>query len=162
MDIKLFKQVLLITGISVLCGASFNTMRDGGISWLAKPMEKISSTNDIELNIDVPSVREINLETAKNLQKNGALFVDARSEEYLEDGFIPGAINNDDTDVLSDEIATLIGFDKGFVIYCSDDDCGSSEDLAYDLQEYGFNNILVFKGGWKTWSESGLDIDYNE
>ena len=39
-------------------------------------------------------------------------FVDARSEEYLEDGFIPGAINNDDTDALSDEIATLIGFDK--------------------------------------------------
>ena len=162
MDIKLFKQVLLITGISVLCSASFNTMRDGGISWLAKPIEKISSTNDIELNIDVPSVREINLETAKNLQKNGALFIDARSEEYLEDGFIPGAINNDDTDALSDEIATLIGFDRGFVIYCSDDDCGSSEDLAYDLQEYGFNNILVFKGGWKTWSESGLDIEYNE
>ena len=162
MDIKLFKQVLLITGISVLCGASFNALRDGGISWLAKPMEKINSTNDIELNIDVPSVREINLETAMNLQKNGTLFVDARSEEYLEDGFIPGAINNDDINALSDEIAALIGFDRGFVIYCSDDDCGSSEDLAYDLQEYGFNNILVFKGGWKTWSESGLDIEYNE
>ena len=145
-----------------MCGASFNTMRDGGISWLAKPIEKINSTNDIELNIDAPSVREINLETAMNLQQNGTLFVDARSEEYLEDGFIPGAINNEDTDSLSDEIATLIGFDKGFVIYCSDDDCGSSEDLAYDLQEYGFNNILVFKGGWKTWSESGLDIEYNE
>ena len=162
MDIKLVKQVLLITGISVLCGASFNALRDGGISWLAKPMEKINSTNKIELNIDVPSVREINLETAMNLQKNGTLFVDARSEEYLEDGFIPGAINNDDIDALSDEIAALIGFDRGFVIYCSDDDCGSSEDLAYDLQEYGFNNILVFKGGWKTWSESGLDIEYNE
>ena len=145
-----------------MCGASFNALRDGGISWLAKPMEKIKSTNNIELNIDVPSVREINLETAINLQKNGTLFVDARSEEYLEDGFIPGAINNYDTDALSDEIATLIGFDKGFVIYCSDDDCGSSEDLAYELQEYGFNNILVFKGGWKTWSESGFDIDYNE
>ena len=162
MDIKLVKQVLLITGISVLCGASFNTLRDSGIFWLAKPMEKINSTNNIELNIDVPSVREINLETAMNLQKNGTLFVDARSEEYLEDGFIPGAINNGNTDALSDEIATLIGFDKGFVIYCSDDDCGSSEDLAYDLQEYGFNNILVFKGGWKTWSESDLDIEYNE
>ena len=162
MDIKLVKQVLLITGISVLCGASFNALRDGGISWLAKPMEKINSTNNIHLNIDVPSVREINLETAMSLQQNGTLFVDARSEEYLEDGFIPGAINNDDTDSLYDEIATLIGFDRGFVIYCSDDDCGSSEDLAYDLQEYGFNNILVFKGGWKTWSESGLDIEYNE
>ena len=35
-------------------------------------------------------------------------------------------------------------------------------DSDYKIQEYGFNNILVFKGGWKTWSESGLDIEYNE
>ncbi len=136
-----------------MCSASFNTMRDGGISWLAKPMEKISSTNDIELNIDVPSVREINLETAKNLQKNGALFVDARSEEYLEDGFIPGAINNDDTDALSDEIATLIGFDKGFVIYCSDDDCGSSEDLAYDYK----NMDLIISSSSKVVGKHGVN-----
>ena len=162
MDIKFQKQVALIIGISFICGASYNSIRDGGIPWLAKPIEKISSAKDIEINIGIPSIREIDLETAIKLQKSGALFVDARSEEYLEDGFIPGAINNDDTDALSDEITTLIGFDKGFVIYCSDDDCGSSEDLAYDLQEYGFNNILVFKGGWKTWTESGLDVDYNE
>ena len=123
-------------------------------------MEKINSTNDIELNIDAPSVREINLETAKNLQKNGALFVDARSEEYLEDGFIPGAINNDDTDALSDEIATLIGFDKGFVIYCSDDDCGSSEELSYQLYDQGFESIYLFKGGWKQWIENNLPAKY--
>jgi len=48
LDIKLFKQVFLIIGISVLCGASFNAIRDGGISWLARPMEKINSTNKIE------------------------------------------------------------------------------------------------------------------
>ena len=162
MNIKLLKQVSFVISISFLCGATFNTLRDNGISWLAKPMEKINSANNIELDIDVPSVREIDLETAINLQNSGTLFVDARSEEYLEDGFIPGAINNDDTDALSNEITSLIGFDKGFVIYCSDDDCGSSEDLAYELQEYGFNNILVFKGGWKTWTESGLDVEYYE
>ena len=156
MDIKLVKQVFLIIGISVLCGASFNALRGGGISWLAKPMEKIKSTSNIELNIDIPSVREINLETAINLQKNGILFVDARSEEYLEDGFIPGAINNDDTDALSDEIATLIGFDKGFVIYCSDDDCGSSEELSYQLYDQGFESIYLFKGGWKEWTDANL------
>ena len=152
----------LIIGISFICGASYSSIIDVCIPCLAKLIEKISSAKYIEINIGIPSIREIDVETAIKLHKSGALFVDARSEEYLEDGFIPGAINNDDTDALSDEITTLIGFDKGFVIYCSDDDCGSSEDLAYDLQEYGFNNILVFKGGWKTWTESGLDVDYNE
>ena len=56
----------------------------------------------------------------------------------------------------------MIGFDTGFVIYCSDDDCGSSEELAYQFQDIGFNNILVFKGGWKSWKDAGLEIEYHE
>ena len=90
------------------------------------------------------------------------LFVDARAEEYLLEGFIPGAIAADDVEILSEKINTLIGLDKGFVIYCSDDDCGSSEELAYELQDIGFNNILVFKGGWRSWTDAGLDIEYHE
>jgi len=48
------------------------------------------------------------------------------------------------------------------VVYCSDDDCGSSEELAYELQEIGFMNILVFKGGWKSWTEAGFEIETHE
>ena len=59
---------------------------------------------------------------------------------------------------MSLKINTLIGLDKGFVIYCSDDDCGSSEDLAYELQERGFMNIFVFKGGWKEWIDAKMTI----
>ena len=44
--------------------------------------------------------------------------------------------------------------DDPFVVYCSDDDCGSSEELSYELQSYGFTNILLFKGGWKQWQEA--------
>ena len=150
----------LIIGISFICGATFNAIRDGGIPWLAKPIKKISSANDIEINIGIPSIREIDIETAVKLQKSGALFVDARSEEYLEDGFIPGAINDDDTDALSDRITTLIGFDKGFVIYCSDDDCGSSEELSYQLYDQGFESIYLFRGGWKQWTENNLPAKY--
>ena len=49
-----------------------------------------------------------------------------------------------------------INSDESFVVYCSDDDCGSSEDLSYELQSYGYNKILLFKGGWKEW----VDADY--
>ena len=78
------------------------------------------------------------------------------------DGFIPGAIADDDVDILADMINEKIGYEKEFVIYCSDDDCGSSQDLAYELQDMGFFNILVFKGGWKSWSEAGFEIGYRE
>ena len=48
------------------------------------------------------------------------------------------------------------------MIYCSDDDCGSSEELAYELQDLGFSNILVFKGGCRSWTDAGLEIKKNE
>jgi hypothetical protein len=99
---------------------------------------------------------------AKSLHKKGLLFVDARAEEYLSDGMIPDAIANDDVGLLSEQIEYLIGYEKGFVIYCSDDDCGSSEELAYELQDFGFMNIFVFKGGWKSWTNAGLEIEIHD
>jgi len=160
--LDLQKQVKTVIGISIIFGVVFNTLRDNGIPWISKPITKVVDTKDIEDNLNEPSIREIGLELAKHLQSNGILFVDARAEEYLEDGYIPGAIANDDADRLSDQVETLIGFDQAFVIYCSDDDCGSSEDLAYELQELGFNHILVFKGGWKSWLEAGLEVEHRE
>ena len=49
-----------------------------------------------------------------------------------------------------------IEIDEQFVVYCSDSDCGSSEDLSYEFQSIGFSNILLFKGGWQEW----VDADY--
>ena len=152
----------MIIVFSIVFAASFNTIREEGIPWKAKPIEKVEDTSFLQEIINEPVIREIGLEVAVALHREGSLFVDARAEEYLIDGYIPGAIANDDVGKLSNAIDSLNGFDKGFVIYCSDDDCGSSEDLAYDLQDMGFNNILVFKGGWKMWSEANLGVEYND
>ena len=156
------KQVIIIIALSVLIGAIFNTLRHDGIKWLAEPIKTVTDPEDALNILAEPSISEIDIVTARSLHGAGVLFVDARAEEYLLEGFIPGAIADDDVEVLSEKINTLIGLDKGFVIYCSDDDCGSSEELAYELQEIGFNNILVFKGGWKSWTDAGLEIEYNE
>ena len=156
------KQVIIIIALSVLIGFVFNTLRHDGIVWLAQPIKTVNDPEDALVILTEPSIREIDIATARSLHGSGVLFIDARAEEYLLDGFIPGAIADDDIEILSEKINTLIGLDKGFVIYCSDDDCGSSEELAYELQDIGFNNILVFKGGWRSWTDAGLDIEYHE
>ena len=156
------KQALFFLLAAVFLGAFYNFVLTDGIPLLAKPLEKVTAEQDLTASLLEPQVREINLETARKLHEQNVLFVDARAEEYLQDGFIPGAVANDDEDVLSQAIDELIGFDTGFVIYCSDDDCGSSEELAYTLQGYGFSNILVFQGGWKAGTEAELPIEYNE
>ena len=66
------------------------------------------------------------------------------------------AICKDDFDSLVVQLENILGMDDPFVVYCSDDDCGSSEELSYELQSYGFNNIYLFKGGWKEWQNASL------
>ncbi len=156
------KQSIILIALSILIGSIFNLLSDGGIPWVAETIKIVNNSEDALDILAEPSIREVEIETAKALHGSGILFVDARAEEYLSDGFIPGAIASDDISILSNQIETMIGFDTGFVIYCSDDDCGSSEELAYQFQDIGFNNILVFKGGWKSWKDAGLEIEYNE
>jgi 3-mercaptopyruvate sulfurtransferase SseA len=155
-------QFLAFIISSILIGVLYNTFRDDGITLIAQPIETITSVDEAISILTEPKIREINLKMAIQLFESGVLFVDARAEEYLNNGFIPGAIANDNIDLLTELIDTRIGYETGFVIYCSDDDCGSSEELAYDLQYSGFSNIFVFKGGWKSWSEAGLEIQTNE
>ena len=159
---SLKKQVTFFITVSILVGSISNLVRSNAISWIAEPIKVVNNVNDVLLTLLEPEIREIDLEMAKSLHKTGLLFVDARAEEYLSDGIIPGAIANDDVGLLSEQIEFLIGYEKGFVIYCSDDDCGSSEELAYELQDFGFMNIFVFKGGWKSWTDAGLEIEINE
>ena len=159
----LTKEITLYIVSSIIIGLSFNLGRswvDGaGISLLAEELKIVSGSEQAFAILSDPRVSIIDLQSAIEFHEKEILFVDARAEEYLHEGVIPGAISNDDIEVLTDEISDLIGYDKGFVVYCSDDDCGSSEDLAYELQERGFMNIFVFKGGWKEWTDAKMTIE---
>jgi len=156
--VEICKQIKLYIGAALFIGLLFNYFQSNGIPLIAPELESVSSVNEIDKIFFEPQIREIDLNTAKTYHESGVLFVDARAEEYLIDGLIPGAIASDSIDVLVEKIDYLIGFEKGFVVYCSDDDCGSSEELAYQLQEFGFSNIFVFKGGWKSWTEAGMKV----
>ena len=151
-------QVFVYSLLSVLAGLIFNSFSPHGIQFLAEPQKEVLSIDEALTLFADPQIRNVNLDMAVELHDQGVLFVDARAEEYLVDGIIPGAISNDEIEVLATRIDSLIGFETGFVVYCSDDDCGSSEELAYDLQDMEFSNIFVFKGGWKAWREAKMEI----
>ena len=126
---------------------------------IAEPLEIIDDIGQINDKISAPILREISIDIAKDLFDQNILFVDARSEEYYIEGHIPKAVCNDNLDSLITIMEEYISVDNGFVVYCSDDDCGSSEELAYSLQEQGFLNIYLFKGGWKQWVENNLPVE---
>jgi hypothetical protein len=160
--LKIKTQIIFLITIPVFIGIIINIIKPESLPWVAEPILLIKNQKDLSAILSEPEIREIGLSVAFNLHNDGTLFVDAREEEYIKEGFITGAIYDDDIEGLAAKIDSLVGLDRPFVIYCSDDDCGSSEDLAYNLQDWGFTNILVFKGGWKMWTESGYQVQENE
>ena len=152
-------QVLALIICSFLIGLGSNLFRYRPLPLLANHLELAEPGDDIVSILSDPTIREIDLEMAKDLFTSGKLFVDARAIEYFKQGHIPGSVANDDIDALASDIESRIGQNVAFIIYCSDDDCGSSDELASDLYNEGFTKLFVFKGGWLEWNESGYPVE---
>ena len=152
-------QIYFFITISFITSFVINWSRTDTLPIIADPLEKIEEIDQINEKMSNPIIREISIDIAKDLFYQNMLFVDARSEEYYIEGHIPKAVCNDNLDLLITKMEKHISTDDGFIVYCSDDDCGSSEELAYLLQEQGFSNIYLFKGGWKQWVDNNLPIE---
>ena len=153
---NLYVQVAFIVFASVFTSLLFNQLRNKPLPFVREKVEVVSSLPSLKTKNSGSHITGINLELAKKLFEKNTLFIDARAEEFYNEGHIPNAICSDDFDVLVEKLENTIGMDDQFIVYCSDSDCGSSEDLSYELQSYGYNNILLFKGGWKEWTDANL------
>ena len=150
-------QIIVITITSIVLSLILNVVRPDGIPLLAK---ELAVAEEIEYDAATePRLLAITLEQALDLYQKGTVFVDAREPEYYQEGHIRGAWNFPFFLELVFKLDSLQGKDAPLVIYCSGDECGSSEDLAYELQAEGFNNLLVFKGGWTAWNISEHPIE---
>jgi len=145
-------QIIVIAITSTLLSLTLNAVRPDGIPLLAK---ELAVAEEIEYDTAEPRLFAITLDQALELYQKGTVFVDAREPEYYQEGHIKGAWNIPFFLELVFKLDSLQGKDAPMVIYCSGDECGSSEDLAYELQAEGFSNLLVFKGGWTAWNTSG-------
>ncbi len=145
-------QIIVIAITSTVLSLTLNAVRSDGIPLLA---EELAVAEVIEHDAPEPRLLAITLDQALEFYQKGTVFVDAREPEYYQEGHIRGAFNFPFFLELAFKLDSLQGKNAPLVIYCSGDECGSSEDLAYELQNEGFSNLLVFKGGWTAWHSSG-------
>ena len=149
-------QVFILIVFSSVFSLFINSVRSDGILLLAKELDV---ADKIEIKVNEPQLLAITIEQALDLYNKGTVFVDAREPEYFDDGHIMGAWNIPFFFELTFKLDSLQGKESPVVVYCSGEECGSSEDLAYELQAEGFTNLYVFKGGWIEWSENGHPIE---
>ena len=139
--------VILLFSFVVSFASNFSS--DAPLPLIAKDLEQATEE---DLNSDEPVLLVVSLDQAKSFYDNKVLFLDARDEAYFNNGHIKGALKNIFLMELIFNIEEIQKKSDPLVVYCGDPGCGDSEDLAYNLQDYGFTKLYVFKGGWLEWS----------
>lgn len=103
---------------------------------------------------------EITLDDALELQKLGAVFIDARHRPEYEEGHIQGAflLPADMFDQGKPECLNFIDPNSFLVIYCSGGECDASHNTAKMLQQVGYMKTHILKPGYPAWKNAGHPI----
>ena len=163
---KLIKQFLYIVLISIFCGlVRYFTLEEYELF-----KSKVNLSTILDYDDYSPGPKITSIDYAKELFDNGlGLFIDARDINDFNDGHILNSINfpyGDEIsislrDSLENEITESINGirNKILVIYCSGEGCTLSEDLAYELSEIYYEEIIYyFEEGFPVWKDLGYPI----
>ena len=90
------------------------------------------------------------------------IIIDSRKKTEYQKGHIEGAINILNTR-LEQEDLEHIAPDKSteMLFYCNGIRCIRSSDSIHKVQDWGYTNLIWFRGGWKEWMEKRFPIVTN-
>lgn len=102
---------------------------------------------------------EVSLDEFKKIvATKSATIIDVNSEQMYKDGHVPGAISFAKNE---GKLAQALPQDKNapIVAYCGGPKCTAWEEAASEAQKLGYTNVKHFKGGIKTWKDSGQQVE---
>ena len=109
----------------------------------------------------IPEVRIVSAEEVIDLVLSNPdlIIIDSRKKtEYLQ-GHIEGAINILNTRLNREELERLSPDKSSSILfYCNGTRCLRSSDSIKKAQEWGYSQLIWFRGGWKEWSDKRLPV----
>lgn len=112
-----------------------------------------------------PDIRATLPEVKSAFDLGETVFIDSRSSQMFDEGHIRGALNIPASKPIPHIKETLSDLPKDtpIITYCYGGGCRSSLGLAKLLvEQFGFQNVRVFHGGWPDWATSGYPITINK
>ncbi len=131
-------QRILLFCLSVLCSSTLTAGQKPFAPEKIEGVAIVSAEEVIEMILADPEL----------------IVIDSRKKtEYLK-GHIEGAINLLNTRLEREEFER-ISADKSrkILFYCNGVRCLRSSDAINKVKEWGYTNLIWFRGGWKEWSE---------
>ena len=150
------RNVLEAIGIvffSILIALLTNHVRSNGIALIRSSTSPVSAGNGENI-ISLQSLIE-------KLGRPGVMIRDARSPEDYWEGHMPGAKNIPYDEIFEEPAFFLeeVPFGQEIITYCEGIHCSNAEDVAFLLQEMGYENVKVFVEGWEEWTETGMPVE---
>ena len=122
-----------------------------------------------EENVDLPAIPEMNRPiqiqlpvVKKFFDASAGFIIDARDPEDYKLGRIPGAVN---LSWATADPAMLESLDTGgqpIIIYCGEEECEVSLNLAWLMLDAGHRKVTYFEKGFQGWVESGYPVEGGE
>ncbi len=93
------------------------------------------------------------------------LIIDARPDVFWEIGHIPGAISLPQKQFAEyypkteNLLREAMAAGRPLLLYCADLHCPDAGALARELNQRGFNGLLLFEAGWAAWEKAGQAVE---
>lgn len=162
--------MILLISASMMIGGLLNQLREDRLPLRyqthIEQIDEIARQINADIEPKLPTDNEHNIlrltlpEFAEFVESCRGLVVDARPEIFYERGHVPGAlslsrINFKEAYVLL-KSKLEVNRSGQIVVYCAGYACHDSEIVCTALAKLGYNNIMIFSGGWSEWTEAGL------
>ena len=86
-----------------------------------------------------------------------AVLIEVLPEEEFQRLHIQGAVNIP-LERIGSECRARYQAEQRLIVYCSDEECPSSDLAARKLEAFGFQHVLEYGAGKKDWEDAGLPM----
>jgi len=134
--------------VALSCGMVYHFANDEGFLAHANATASIQEAHQGDF---IPKISE---KKVHKLLDTDSVFIDARLARDFKTGHLEGAINIPVDANDNDRQKTMVNITKDahVVVYCQSSGCKFAEKVAIKLIEDGFQNVSIFKGGWREWA----------
>lgn len=149
-------QLALLVVTACVIGIAVNIIRPDGLAfvgdWAVQARVADAAGNSLTIDLD---------EAAGLFERQAVLFLDARPQSQYAGGHIQGALSLpwQEVDRYFMDLAERLDGASAIITYCDGESCDLSHELAFFLEEMGFENVRVLVNGWTVWQQAGLPTE---
>ena len=133
----------LVICISVLCSATLSAGQKPYAPSSIEGVPIVSAESVVDMILANPDL----------------IVIDSRKKSEFQKGHIEGAVNILNTRIKPEDLEQ-ISPDKSreILFYCNGVRCLRSSDSINKVKDWGYTNLIWFRGGWKEWTEKRLPV----